>query len=243
MSGHSKWSNIKRRKGAVDAQRGAIFTKLGKEIQVAVRSGGPDPVSNTRLKDIIAKAKQANMPNDNIKRSIAKAAGSGAKDDFEEITYEGYGPSGVSIMVKCLTDNRNRSAADVRHLYNKFGGNMGTSGCVAFMFQTKGTLVIAKEDYPDEEKLMLLALEAGASDFSSEEEVYVISTEEADYKQVRDTLEENHYEFLESHLGPVADNQIVITDEEVAAQLEKMIEALEDHDDVTAVYHNFEYAN
>lgn len=243
MSGHSKWSNIKRRKGAVDAQRGAIFTKLGKEIQVAVRSGGPDPVSNTRLKDIIAKAKQANMPNDNIKRSIAKAAGSGAKDDFEEITYEGYGPSGVSIMVKCLTDNRNRSAADVRHLYNKFGGNMGTSGCVAFMFQTKGTLVISKEDYPDEEKLMLLALEAGASDFSSEEEVYVISTEEADYKQVRDTLEENHYEFLESHLGPVADNQIVITDEEVAAQLEKMIEALEDHDDVTAVYHNFEYAN
>lgn len=242
MSGHSKWSNIKRRKGAVDAQRGAIFTKLGKEIQVAVRSGGPDPVSNTKLKDIIAKAKQANMPNDNIKRSIAKASGAGAKDDFEEITYEGYGPSGVCIMVKCLTDNRNRSAADVRHLYNKFGGNMGTTGCVAFMFQTKGTLIISKEEYPDEESLMLLALEAGASDFISEEEVYVITTEEDAYREVRDTLERENYEFLESSLGPVADNQVVVEDVEVIAQLEKMIDALESHDDVTAVYHNFEPA-
>lgn len=238
MSGHSKWSNIKHRKGAVDAKRAVIFTKIGKEIQVAVRKGGADPASNPRLKDIINKAKQVNMPNDNIKRSIQKASGAGAKDDYEEITYEGYGVGGVCVMVKCLTDNRNRSAADVRHLYHKYGGNMGTTGCVSFMFQTKGRMVLSKEDNSEEEQVMLDALNAGAEDFVVEDEVYLIYTSAEEYASVLEKMENLNYEFLEQGILPIADTQVTLQDEEARISLEKMLEALDAHDDVTEIYHN-----
>lgn len=237
MSGHSKWNNIKRKKGAADAKRAALFTKLGREIQVAVKGGGPDPEANSRLKDVIAKAKASNMPVENIKRSIQKASGQGESENYEEITYEGYGPAGVAIMVKCLTDNRNRTAADVRHVYNKFGGNMGTTGCVGFMFQNKGEFVISKEDFPDEEQVMMDALEAGASDFISEDEVYIIYTSEEDFRHLFDEMEKT-YTFLEARLGPVADVKVAVEDEEMEAQVEKTLEALEDLDDVSEVYHN-----
>ena len=171
MSGHSKWNNIKRKKGEADAQRGAIFTKLGREIQVAVKNGGADPEGNSRLKDVIAKAKAANMPNDNIQRSIKKASGSNDSDNFEEIVYEGYGPGGVAMMVRTLSDNRNRTAGDVRHIFDKFGGNMGTNGCVSFLFQEKGTIIIDRELYEDEEAVMMDALDSGAEDFAAEDEV------------------------------------------------------------------------
>lgn len=240
MSGHSKWNNIKRKKGAADAQKGALFTKIGREIQMAVKSGGPDPEANSKLKDVIAKAKNSNMPNDTIKRSIQKAAGLNDSDNFEEIIYEGYGPSGVAVMVRCLSDNRNRSAADVRHIYNKYGGNMGTTGCVSFMFQTKGQIIISRELYPDEEKLMLDALEAGASDIETEEEVYIILTDADQYYQVKDALEALNYQFVDSVLAPLPDNTVNISDEETLQALEKMIEALENHDDVNEVYHNWE---
>lgn len=238
MSGHSKWSTIKRKKGAIDAKRAAVFTKIGRELQVAVKLGGPDPDANSKLKDVIAKAKAANMPNENIKRSISRASGAGANENYDEIVYEGYGPSGVAIMVKCLTDNRNRSAADVRHLYNKYGGNMGTNGCVSFMFQSKGKLIIDREEYEDEDKVTMDALEAGASDILSEEDVYVIYTEEADFSSVREKLEDK-YNFLEALLTMVPDTFVDVEDEEANIALEKMIDALEDNDDVNEVYHNW----
>lgn len=240
MSGHSKWNNIKRKKGAADAQRGALFTKFGREIQVAVKSGGPDPASNSKLKDIIAKAKASNMPNDNIQRSIDKAAGVGANDNIEEIVYEGYGPQGVAIIVEAVTDNRNRTAADVRHLFSKFGGNMGTTGCVGYLFQPKGQIWLSKEDFPEGEKLLEVALEAGAADFSEDEELYLVTTESAEYDVVRDALEAQGYTFVEATLGPVADTQVTVEDEEVCAQLEKLLDHLEEHDDVLHVYHNWD---
>ncbi len=239
MSGHSKWNNIKRKKGAADAQRGALFTKLGREIQVAVKEGGPDPDSNSRLKAVIAKAKSSNMPNDNIQRSINKAAGLDG-GTYEEIVYEGYGPNGVAVIVEALTDNRNRSAADIRHIFDKFGGNMGTTGCVSFMFQKKGTLVVLKETFDNEEKLLEDSLEAGASDFAAEEDVFVITTEPEDYKTVKDTLEGQGYEFEEATLDLVADNMVKVEDEEIYAQLEKMMDALNENDDVNGVYHNWD---
>jgi len=189
MSGHSKWNNIKRKKGEADAQRGAIFTKLGREIQVAVKNGGADPEGNSRLKDIIAKAKAANMPNDNIQRSIKKASGANDSDNFEEIVYEGYGPGGVAVMVRTLSDNRNRTAGDIRHIFDKFGGNMGTSGCVSFLFQEKGTIIIERASYEDEETVMMDALDAGAEDFAAEDEVYEITTAPEEFHAVRDGLE------------------------------------------------------
>lgn len=240
MSGHSKWNNIKRKKGAADAQRGALFTKIGREIQVAVKAGGPDPAANSKLKDIIAKAKANNMPNDNITRSINKAAGIGSDANYEEINYEGYGPSGVAVIVETLTDNRNRTAADVRHLFDKFGGNMGTTGCVSFMFQKKGQLILSREDYPEEEKVLEAALEAGAADFAAEDEVYVITTEPEDYSTVQETLEGEGYTFADATLGPVADTLVTVEDPEVVEQLEKLIDNLESHDDVMNVYHNWE---
>ena len=240
MSGHSKWNNIKRKKGAADAQRGAIFTKIGREIQVAVRSGGADPDVNNRLKDVIAKAKTANMPNDNIQRSIKKAAGASESDNFEEIVYEGYGPEGVAVMVRTLPDNRNRTAGDVRHLFDRFGGNMGTSGCVSFQFQDKGNILIEKNDELDEEQVMMDALETGAEDFAEEDEVFVITTTPETYYEVRAALETKGYELADSSLGPVPITWVEVEDPEAVVKLEKMIDALESHDDMQDEYHNWD---
>jgi YebC/PmpR family DNA-binding regulatory protein len=239
MSGHSKWNNIKRKKGAADAQRGAIFTKLGREIQVSVRSGGADPEANSRLKDIIAKAKAANMPNENIQRSIKKAVGAAESEHFEEINYEGYGPGGVAVMVRALTDNRNRTAGDIRHIFDKFGGNMGTSGCVGFLFQEKGVLVIDRTDAPDEETALLDALEAGAEDFASEEEAYEVTTAPEQYAAVREALAQRQYAFLDVSLGPVPVTWTELNDPEMAEKMEKLIDRLDEHDDVQEVYHNW----
>jgi len=240
MSGHSKWNNIKRKKGAADAQRGAVFTKIGREIQVAVKNGGPDPEANSRLKDVIAKAKAANMPNDNIQRSIKKAAGASETENFEEITYEGYGPGGVAVMVRTLSDNRNRTAGDVRHIFDKFGGNMGTTGCVGFLFQEKGTLIIDQADYEDEESVMMDVLEAGAEDFMADSDVYEVTTAPEQYAAVREALEKKGYSFLDVSLGPVPVTWTELTDPDMAEKMEKLIDRLEEHDDVQEVYHNWD---
>ena len=240
MSGHSKWSNIKLKKGKADAQRGNTFTKLGRELAIAVKQGGADPVGNSRLKDVIAKAKAANMPNDNISRSIKKAAGEADSDNYEELQYEGYGAGGVAVIVKTLTDNKNRTASDIRHLFDKAGGNMGTTGCVSFNFQEKGTIIISKEDYPDEEKVMNDVLEAGAEDFAEEEDVYEITTAPADYYKVKDALEALKYEFLDSSLGLVPNTWVELTDEDQKLKIDKLIDLLEEYDDVQEVYHNYD---
>ncbi len=238
MSGHSKWNNIKRKKGAADAKRGNIFTKLGREIQVAVRQGGPDPVSNSRLKDVIAKAKSNNMPNDSINRSIQKAAGSSDGDNYEEITYEGYGPSGVAVIVKTLTDNRNRTAGEVRHAFDKHGGNLGTKGSVAFMFQDKGQIYINSEDL-DEETVVMAALDAGADDFENLDGAYLITTTPEDYDGVRDQMEAQGFEIVDSSMGPVADTFVTLAGDDIE-KMQKLIDQLDDNDDVQDVYHNWE---
>ncbi len=240
MSGHSKWNNIKRKKGAADAVRGAVFTKIGRELQVAVKNGGPDPEANSRLKDVITKAKAVNMPNDNILRSIKKAAGAGDADNFEEITYEGYGPGGVAVMVRTLSDNRNRTAGDVRHIFDKFGGNMGTTGCVSFLFQEKGSLIIDQTEYPDEETVMMDALDAGAEDFLTEDEVYEVTTAPENYMTVREALEKKGYAFLDLSLGPVPVTWTELSDPDTIEKMEKLIDRLEESDDVQDVYHNWD---
>lgn len=240
MSGHSKWSNIKRKKEAADAAKGAVYTKLAKEIAVAVKAGGPDPAGNSRLKDVISKAKAANMPNDNINRAIKKAAGAGEGDDYEEITYEGYGPGGVAIMVRALTNNRNRTAADVRHIFDKNGGNLGVGGSVSFLFEEKGVIVIAKEDFEDEDTVMGDALDSGAADFSSDDEYYEIVTAPEDYYSVKDALEAKGYTFADSNLGPVATTTAKVDDEETCEKLEKMLDMMDDNEDIQEVYHNWE---
>ncbi|MBR5501122.1 MAG: YebC/PmpR family DNA-binding transcriptional regulator [Clostridia bacterium] len=240
MSGHSKWANIKNKKGKTDAARAKVFTKLGKELQIAVKAGGPNPDANSKLKDVIAKAKAANMPNDNIQRSIKKASGEGANDVMEEITYEGYGPSGVAIIAQCVTDNRNRTAADVRHVFDKFGGNMGTSGCVSFMFDQKGVIVIENDGDKDEDTVMMDALDAGAQDFSADEDAFEITTEPADFGSVRDALEAKGYEFLEASVRMVPQNYVRIEDEKQLEQIERLLDGLDDNDDVMEVYHNWE---
>ncbi len=240
MSGHSKWSNIKVKKGKADAQRGSVFTKIGRELAIAVKHGGADPAGNSRLKDVIAKAKAANMPNDNISRSIKKAAGDNEADNFEEMQYEGYGPSGVAVIARVLTDNKNRTASDLRHIFDKSGGNLGTTGCVSFGFQEKGTIIISKEDYPDEEKMMVDALEAGAEDFAEEEEIYEITTAPADYYDVKDALEAKKYEFLDSSLGLVPNTWVEVKDEEQQAKVERLIDLLEEYEDVQEVFHNYD---
>ncbi|MBR5280907.1 MAG: YebC/PmpR family DNA-binding transcriptional regulator [Clostridia bacterium] len=240
MSGHSKWANIKNKKGKTDAARAKVFTKLGKELQIAVKAGGPNPDANSKLKDVIAKAKAANMPNDNIQRSIKKASGEGANDVMEEITYEGYGPSGVAIIAQCVTDNRNRTAADVRHVFDKFGGNMGTSGCVSFMFDQKGVIVIENDGDKDEDTVMMDALDAGAQDFSADEDAFEITTEPADFGAVRDALEAKGYEFLEASVRMVPQNYVRIEDEKQLEQIERLLDGLDDNDDVMEVYHNWE---
>lgn len=240
MSGHSKWSNIKRKKEASDAVKGAVFTKVAKEIAVAVKQGGADPETNFRLKDVVSKAKSANMPNDSILRAIKKAAGSEDADDYEEIIYEGYGPGGVAVMVRTLTNNRNRTAGDVRHLFDKHGGNMGVSGSVAFLFQQKGTLVVDAEAFEDEDAVMLDALEAGAEDFTSTDEYYEIITSYENYYPVKEALEKKNYAFADSSQGPVPITWMKIEDEDTVSQLEKMLEKMDENDDIQEVFHNWE---
>lgn len=240
MSGHSKWANIKHKKGKSDAQKAKVFTKIGRELQIAVKSGGPDPETNNKLKDVIAKAKAANMPNDNITRSIKKASGDGANDIMEEITYEGYGPSGVAVIVETVTDNRNRTAADIRHIFDKSGGNLGSSGCVSFMFDKKGLIIIENDGDIDEEKLMMDALESGAEDFTSGEDAFEITTDPAEFSTVRNALEEKGYAFLEAEVSMIPQNYVTLTDEKQLEQIERLIDSLEDNDDVMDVWHNWE---
>ncbi len=240
MAGHSKWANIKHRKEKSDARRGKIFTKLGREIAVVVRQGGPDPESNSKLRDVIAKAKRANMPSENIMRSIKKAAGEGDTENFEEIVYEGYGPGGVAVIVEAMTDNRNRTAGDIRHYFDRYGGNLGQTGCVSFMFDKKGVILIEKSDSVDEETLMMEALEAGAEDMETNDEYYEILTDPNDFSKVREALEKKGYEFLEAEVQMVPQTYTKLTDEKQIEMMEKLIDSLEDLDDVQNVYHNWE---
>lgn len=239
MSGHSKWNNIKNKKAKTDAQKGKVFTKIGKEIAIAVREGGPDPTGNSKLRDLIAKAKAANVPNDNIDRAIKKASSADAVD-YEEIIYEGYGPSGVAVIVVTATDNRNRTAGDVRHTFDKYGGNMGTSGCVAFMFTDKGVIVIEKEDDIDEDALMEASLEAGAEDFNADEDVFEITTEPSDISAVREALEAAGYTIASAELDKVPQSYVTLESEDDIKNMSNLIEHLEDNDDVSEIYHNWE---
>lgn len=239
MSGHSKWSNIKNKKEKTDAQRGKIFTKIGKEIAIAVRAGGPDPASNNKLRDAIAKAKSNNVPNDNIDRAIKKASGADAVS-YEEITYEGYGPSGVAVIVTTATDNRNRTGGEVRHFFDKYGGNLGQSGCVSFMFDDKGVIIIEKDDSIDEDTLMEAALEAGAADFASNDDVYEIYTEVSDLSAVQEALTRAGYTILSAEMDKIPQNYIELTTEEDIKNMNLLLEHLEDNDDVQNVYHNWE---
>ena len=240
MSGHSKWHNIAAKKGKADAARGKIFTKLGRELLVAVKQGGPDPAGNSKLKDVIAKCKANNMPNDTINNAIKKASGEGSTSTYEEITYEGYGANGVAVIVNTSTDNKNRTAADVRHLFDKFGGNLGTSGCVSYMFEKKGVIVIEKEECKlGEDDLMMLALEAGAEDFEAEEEVYQITTAPNDFTVVTEKLSEEGITFLEAGVQMVPSTYVSL-DEKGAEKMQRLIDNLEDLDDVVEVFHNWE---
>ena len=238
--GHSKWHNIQAKKGKADAARGRIFTKLGRELLIAVKQGGADPSGNSKLKDVIAKCKAANMPNETINNAIKKASGEGSTANYEEITYEGYGPNGVAVIVEASTDNRNRTAADVRHVFDKAGGNLGTTGCVSYMFSQKGVIIIEKENCKvDEEELMMQALELGAEDFESEEEVYEITTAPSDFSSIREGLEALGLEFLEAQVQMVPSTTVAL-DEKAIEKMERLIEKLEELDDVMNVYHNWE---
>jgi len=239
MSGHSKWKNIMHKKEKSDAQKASVFTKIGREITLAVKEGGPDPASNSKLKDIIAKAKTNNVPNDNIERVIKKAAGDGDNTQYEEITYEGYGPAGIAVIVENLTDNRNRTAGDLRHYFDKYGGNLGQTGSVNWMFSKKGVIVISKEEYEDEEKLMEELMEVEAEDFVIEENVYEIYTAPENFSAVREFLEEKGYEFLSAEVEQVPSNYITLTDADHIKNMNKLLEVLEDNDDVQNTYHNW----
>ena len=241
MSGHSKWSNIKHKKEKTDAQKGKIFTKIGREISVVVKQGGPDPASNSKLKDVIAKARSVNMPNDNIQRCIKKAAGEGDSNNYEDITYEGYGPKGVAVIVESLTDNRNRTGGDMKHYFDKFGGNLGATGCVSWMFDRKGVIIIGDEDNEiDEESLMNDALESGAEDFSAEMGYFEITTAPEDFSAVNDALLEKGYTFTSAEITMIPQNYIKLTDPDDIKFMNKLLEMLEDNDDVQNVYHNWE---
>ena len=239
MSGHSKWNNIKRKKEKTDAAKAKIFTKIGREISVIVKAGGANPNENSKLKDVIAKAKAANVPNDNIERIIKKAAGDGEANNYEDLTYEGYGPSGVAVVVETLTDNRNRTAGEMRHYFDKCGGNLGQSGSVLFMFDRKGLIQIEAEGL-DEDTVMEHALEAGAEDFNFDGDIFEITTEPNDLGAVRDALEENGYGFLSAEVAYIPQTMTEITDEEAITKMEKLIDMLEENDDVQAVWHNWE---
>ena len=238
MSGHSKWKNIMHKKEKTDAQRAKVFTKIGKEMAIAIRDGGPDPVSNSKLADLITKAKSLNVPNDNIKRVIEKYSGNNAAN-YDEITYEGYGPSGVALIVTTATDNKNRTAGNVRHYFDKFGGNLGATGCVSYMFADAGVIVIDGESVKDEDKLMEDALEAGASDFSVEDGSYEVTTEVNDLKAVREALEGMGYVILSADEDKIPSTYVELDDEDAIKNMSRLLEALDDDDDVTNVYHNW----
>lgn len=241
MSGHSKFANIKHKKEKNDEKKGKIFTMLGREIQVAVKAGGPDPAVNGKLRDVIAKCKANNMPNDTIDRSIKKAAGGGEDVEYENVTYEGYGPNGVAVIVEVLTDNRNRAAANVRNAFTKGGGNMGNSGCVSFMFDEKGLIVIDKEEIDmDEEELMMAALDAGAEDFAAEEDSYEITTAPDDFSAVRETLEAAGIPMASAEVTMIPQTYTELTDEEDIKKMNKLLEMLDDDDDVQNTYHNWD---
>lgn len=240
MSGHSKWNNIKRKKEKTDGQKAKIFTKMGREISVAVKEGGSaDPNVNSKLKDAIAKAKANNVPNDNIDRILKKAASEGNGENYEALQYEGYGPCGIAVIVETLTDNRNRTAADLRHYFDKCGGNLGQTGCVSFMFNKKGKLIVEAEGL-DEDKVMEDALEAGASDFAADEDIFEITTEPEDFSAVRDDLEAKGYAFVTAEVQMVPDVLTAIEDPDAIKNMEKLLDMLEDNDDVQDVWHNWD---
>ncbi len=241
MSGHSKWKNIMHKKEKTDAQRAKVFTKIGKEMAVAIREGGADPVSNSKLRDLIQKAKANNVPSDNIDRIIKKFSGDNAVN-YEEMVYEGYGPCGVAVIVEAMTDNRNRTASEVRHAFDKFGGNLGQSGCVSYLFEDKGVIVIEKDAKIDEDKLMETALEAGAEDFLTEDDCYEIYTETADVYAIKDALEAAGYTVLSAEEDKVPSNYITLEGEDDIKHMQLLLDALEDNDDVSDVYHNWEDA-
>lgn len=239
MSGHSKWNNIKRKKEKTDAAKAKIFTKIGREISVIVKTGGANPNENSKLKDAIAKAKAANVPNENIERIIKKAAGDGEGNNYEELIYEGYGPSGVAVVVETLTDNRNRTAGEMRHYFDKCGGNLGQSGSVMFMFDRKGMIRIEGEGL-DEDTVMEDALEAGADDFTFDGDVFEISAEPNSLGAVREALENKGYKFLSAEAEYIPQTMTAIDDPDTAVKMEKLIDMLEENDDVQAVWHNWE---
>lgn len=240
MAGHSKFANIRHKKEKNDAIKGKIFTIIGREIAVAVKAGGADPSSNSKLKDAIAKAKSNNMPNDTIERSIKKAAGNLDGVSYESIVYEGYGPKGVAIIVETLTDNKNRTAANVRSAFTKGGGNMGTTGCVSFMFDEKGIIMVEKADDLDADELMMIALDAGASDFNEEEEGYEIITSPEDFSSVREAIEQANVAIVDAEVSMIPQTYTSLTDEEDIKKMNKLLDLLENDDDVKNVYHNLE---
>ncbi len=242
MSGHSKWHNIQKTKGAADAKRAQAFTKIAREMIVAVKEGGSgDPANNSRLATVIAKAKAANMPNDNIKRTIEKALGSGNTDNYESVTYEGYGPNGVAVIVEAMTDNRNRTASEVRHHFDKYGGNLGATGCVSWSFDRKGVIIIDNEDGDlDEDTVMMDALEAGAQDITTEPAVFEVYTDPDDLSAVDEALAKAGYKFLSAQVEMVPQNYVKLTDPEDIKKFEKMLDMLEDNEDVQNVWHNWD---
>jgi len=238
MSGHSKWANIKHKKGKADAVRGKVFTKIGRELAIAVKEGGGDPNVNGKLRDVIAKAKANNMPNDTVLRSIKKAAGEAGNVTYEEITYEGYAPGGVAVICEIVTDNRNRTASEVRHIFDKNGGQLGTTGSVNYMFDHKGVLVVERSLGMNEDELMMQALEAGAEDVQSYEDYFEIYTAADDFSAVRETLEKQGLSFLSAERSKIPQTTIAIDDEEALLKVQKLLEMLDDNEDVMAVYHN-----
>ena len=239
MSGHSKWKNIMHKKEKTDAQRAKIFTKIGKEIAVAVKAGGPDPTVNAKLASLIAKAKANNVPNDNIERTIKKASSSDAAN-LEEMRYEGYGPGGVAVIVEAATDNTNRTTPEIRSYFSKYKGNLGTTGCVGYMFETKGVIMISKEEGYDEDSLMEAALESGAEDFVSDEDAYIIYTEPTDLAAVAEAIEGAGFKYVSAEEDKIPSTYVTLTSEDDIKYMNLLIEHLEDNDDVTEVYHNWE---
>ena len=243
MSGHSKWNNIKRKKEKTDAQKAKVFTKIGREISVAVREGGADPANNGKLRDLIAKAKASNVPNDNIDRIIKKAAGEGDKNTYFEMVYEGYGPCGVAVIVEALTDNKNRTAGDLRHYFDKCGGNLGQNGCVSYLFSEKGVIVIDNEDGKySEEQLMEDCMEAGAEDFEINGDVVEVSasSDPVEFREVREALEAKGYSFVDASIQKVPSTYTAIDDVEMQEKMQKLLDLLDDNDDVQEVFHNWE---
>lgn len=241
MSGHSKFANIKHKKEKNDAAKGKVFTIIGREIAVAVKEGGPDPNNNSRLRDVIAKAKANNMPNDTIDRGIKRAAGDANAVNYEHVTYEGYGPSGIAIIVEALTDNKNRTASNVRNAFTKGNGNVGTTGCVSYMFDTKGQIIVDKEEYEtDADEFMMLALDAGAEDFNEEEDSYEILTDPDDFSQVREALEKEGVPMAQAEVTMIPQNYVELTSDEDVKMFNRIMDLLDEDDDVQAVYHNVE---